>query len=324
VERPTKLLYNARMPDASLATAALQRRRTAATWALAALLLGGVAIALSPIFVRLSELGPTATAFYRTALAVPALFLWMQVEGRIGRRSRNAPQPAAAGRLPRRAAWALATPAFFLTGDLILWHWSIHLTSVANATLLANFTPIFVTLFGFLLFGQRVRPAFLGALAVTLAGAAVLVGESVSLSRASMAGDALGIVTAMFYASYILSIARLRTQFGTAAIMAWTALGTSVLLLPAALASGESLWPATAYGWSVLLGLALVSHSIGQSTITFALAHLPASFSSVGLLVQPAMAAVFAWAILGEPLTVAKVAGGAIVLIGILLAKRAS
>jgi len=324
------------MPDASsarispteesgLTTAALPRHRTTATWALAALLFGGVAIALSPIFVRLSELGPTATAFYRTALAVPALFLWMQAEGSIGRRVRRTPQPAtAAGRLPPRAALALATPAFFLAGDLILWHWSIHFTSVANATLLANFTPIFVTLFGFLLFGQRVRPAFLGALAVTVAGAAVLVGESVSLSRTSMVGDALGIITAMFYASYILSVARLRTQFGTAAIMAWTALGTSVLLFPAALASGESLWPATAYGWSVLLGLALVSHSIGQSTITFALAHLPASFSSVGLLVQPAMAAVFAWAILGEPLTVAKMAGGAIVLIGILLAKRAS
>ncbi|HEY0523550.1 MAG TPA: DMT family transporter [Stellaceae bacterium] len=320
------------MPDASsarispreesgLTTAALPRHRTAATWALAALLFGGIAIALSPIFVRLSELGPTATAFYRTALAVPALFLWMQAEGRV----RKAPQPAtAAGRLPPRAAWALATPAFFLAGDLILWHWSIRFTSVANATLLANFTPIFVTLFGFLLFGQRVRPAFLGALAVTVAGAAVLVGESVSLSRTSMVGDALGIVTATFYASYILSVARLRTQFGTAAIMAWTALGTSVLLFPAALASGESLWPATVYGWSILLGLALVSHSIGQSTITFALAHLPASFSSVGLLVQPAMAAVFAWAILGEPLTVARMAGGAIVLIGILLAKRAS
>src|SRR5690242_6892675 len=148
------------MPDASSArispseearptTAALPRQRTAATWALAALLFGGIAIALSPIFVRLSELGPTATAFYRTALAVPALFLWMQAEGRIGRRVRKAPQPAATGRLPPRAAWALATPAFFLAGDLALWHWSIRFTSVANATLLANFTPIFVTLFGF-------------------------------------------------------------------------------------------------------------------------------------------------------------------------------
>jgi hypothetical protein len=63
VERPAKLLYNARMPDASLAAVALPRPRTTATWALAVLLIGGIAIALSPIFVRLSELGPTATAF---------------------------------------------------------------------------------------------------------------------------------------------------------------------------------------------------------------------------------------------------------------------
>ena len=89
-------------------------------------------------------------------------------------------------------------------------------------------------------------------------------------------------------------------------------------------ASGESLWPATAYGWSVLLGLALVSHSVGQGAITFALAHLPASFSSVGLLLQPTMATVFAWAILGEPLTTAKMAGGAVILVGIFLATRAT
>ena len=41
--------------------------------ALGALLVGASCIALSPIFVRLSEVGPTATAFWRVAFAVPFL-----------------------------------------------------------------------------------------------------------------------------------------------------------------------------------------------------------------------------------------------------------
>src|SRR3546814_889830 len=44
--------------------------------ALAALVLGALAIAFSPIFVRLSEVGPTATGFYRAILAVPPNWLW--------------------------------------------------------------------------------------------------------------------------------------------------------------------------------------------------------------------------------------------------------
>ena len=74
----------------------------------------------------------------------------------------------------------------------------------------------------------------------------------------------------------------------------------------------------------MLLGLALVSHAGGQSLITYALAHLPAAFSSVSLLLQPAAAAVLAWALLAEPLGALQAIGGVVVLAGILMARRGS
>ena len=77
-------------------------------------------------------------------------------------------------------------------------------------------------------------------------------------------------------------------------------------------------------GWLLLLGLALVSDVGGQSLIAYALAHLPASFSSVTLLVQPVMAAVFAWLILNEALHAWQALGGALVLAGIVWARRES
>ncbi len=70
----------------------------------------------------------------------------------------------------------------------------------------------------------------------------------------------------------------------------------------------------------MLLGIAFVSQAAGQSLITYALADLPAAFSSVGLLLQPVAGAVLAWAILGEALGWRQALGGAIVLTGIVLA----
>ncbi|WP_109118263.1 DMT family transporter [Azospirillum sp. TSO22-1] len=304
------------MPDASHAATAHSHADRTARIALAALLAGALGIAFSPIFVRLSELGPTATAFWRVAFAVPALALWMRLEPDSGLRSRR---PSTMADYLRLTAVGL-----FFAGDLASWHWSIKYTSVANATLLANFAPIFVAPVSWLLFKERFTRTFVAGLVLAIAGAVVLMGQSFKLSTDALFGDALGLVTAMFYGGYILAVGRLRSEFSTATIMTWSGGVTAVALLPLALYSGESLVVGTAYGWAILLGLALFSHAGGQSLIAYALAHLPASFSSVSLLVQPAAAAVLAWALLDEPLGPWQAAGAVIVLLGILLARRGS
>ncbi len=281
---------------------------------LIALLAGALAIAFAPIFVRLSEVGPVATAFWRLLLSWPLLWLWMTLE----RRRTAAAPPTRADRGPLLAA------GLFFAADLSVWHWSLRFTSVANATLLANFAPVFVTLGGFLFLRQRFTGLFLLGMTVALAGAGVLMSSSFSLSREHVAGDALGMLTAVFYAGYILSVSALRARFSTATIMTWCGAVTTVALLAVALAMGETMLPADARGWWVLVGLALVSQAAGQSLIAFALAHLPPSFSSVALLLQPAGAAVLAWLLLGEPLGPTQAAGGAVVLGGVVLARMGS
>ena len=285
--------------------------------ALAALFGGAAAIAFAPIFVRLSELGPSATAFHRLVLSLPVLWLWVALERHAGHAQHRL--PSTRGDLAR-----LALAGLFFAGDLAVWHWSIRFTSVANATLLANAAPVFVTLFGWLLFAERVTGRFLLGMALAFAGAVVLMGQSLTLSSAQLLGDALGLVAAIVYASYMLAVGRLRKVFSTATIMAWSGTVTALVLLPVALLSGEGLLPETPSGWGVLLGLALLSHTCGQSLIAYALAHLPAAFSSVGLLLQPALAALLAWWLLAEALTWWQAAGGGVILAGIVLARRAS
>ena len=281
--------------------------------ALAALFAGATCIALSPIFVRVSEAGPIATAFWRVALAVPVLWLlyFMKPRSKARRYSGQWPLLLAAG--------------FAFAGYLAFWHKSIQLTSVANSTLLANLASIFVTLAAWIFLRQRPGGVFLAGLAAALVGVTLLMHTSLGFSPTGLAGDALGVVTAMFYAGYILSVKGLRDRGETTLhLMAVTSTLTALFLFPVALASGEPMLPASASGWWMLVGLALISHAAGQGLIAYALAHLPAAFSSVSLLFQPVMAALFAWALLAEGLVPLQVLGGVIVLAGIYLARRGS
>jgi drug/metabolite transporter (DMT)-like permease len=289
---------------------------------LLALFAGATAIGFAPLFVRLSELGPSATGFHRLFLAMPVLWIWHGVDAaRHG--SPHSSHPSASS-VPRGAWLGFVAAGLFFAGDLAFWHWSIRLTSVANATLLTNLAPVFVTLAAFALYGERFSPRFLAGMALALVGAAVLMGQSVTVSMSHLLGDGLGLVTAMFYGAYIVAVGRLRIRYDTATIMARSGLVTCVALLIVALASGESLIATSLAGWATLLALALFSHVGGQSLIAYALAHLPVAFSSVGLLLQAVVAAFLAWVLLGEALGPWQALGAAIVLAGIVLARQGS
>lgn len=283
--------------------------------ALLALLAGALAIGSSGVFVRLSETGPTATAFWRGALALPFLAVWSWAEGR-GAREGVAREESRSSAWNSGFFWA----GFFFAGDLALWHWSLLLTSIAASTLEANLAPLFVTLIVWIVWRERPRPAFLAALALALVGVFLIVSPKLGQARGALLGDVLGVATAAFYAGYILVVARLRSVFGTGLLMFRTTLVFTVLLLPLALT--QQFLPNTLAGWLVLAGLALVAQFLGQSLIAYALAHLPATLGSVGLYLQPVAAAVYAWLLLGERLTVVQILGGAVVLVAIALARK--
>ncbi len=285
---------------------------SASRFAFPALLVGAAALGFSPIAVRLSELGPSATAFHRVALALPLLWL-------VSRLTANADERGPAARVDARG---MVLAGLFFAADLALWHWSIHLTSVANATLFSNFAPIFVTAGAWLFLRERISGRFVAGLAAAMLGALLLMRGTAAVGTRALTGDLLGLSTAIFYGGYLVTMKDLRERHSAAVLMLWTGVPMAGALLVVALASGESLWPETARGWTVLVALAWLSHAGGQGLIAWALKHLPASFSSVTLLLQPVVAAVLAWAWLAEPLGGWQAAGGALVLAGILVARR--
>lgn len=278
--------------------------------ALAALILGGAAIGGSPIFVRLSEVGPMATAFWRVALALIPIFIVSLMK-------------KDAGAKPQRLSdyGMLILPGVMLSLDLAAWHLSLTMTSVANATLLANLAPVFVTVIAIVFFGARISGVFLLGLALALAGVVVLKGGPAAIGIGDLSGDGIAMIAAFFYACYILAIGRLRSRFDTIRIMMWSTASAAIFMFTIGFFYEGQMLPAGLYGWSILFGLAFISHAGGQVAITYALAYLPPAFSSLTLLLQPVIAAILAWGLLNEAIGTMQALGAAVVLAGILVAR---
>jgi len=281
-----------------------------------ALLAGGAALGFGAIFMRLSDVGPIASAFWRMALAAPLLWCWAY---KVRERDR------AAGRsvdFSRVLPWA----GLCFGGDMAFWHLSLHDTSVANATLLTNFAPVLIALWLWCARGLRFGRVFVAGMGAAACGAMLLVAPDLlsHLGAGRLRGDALGLLSAGFYAAYQLVIKEARDRYSTARLMAWSTSVTALTLLPLALLSPQPFVPAGAAGWLPLLGLALLAQIGGQTVIAFASAHLPPSLSSVGLLIQPLTATLAAWLIFGEALGALQIGGGLLLIAGIYLARRGS
>jgi drug/metabolite transporter (DMT)-like permease len=277
------------------------------------LLSGTALIAIAPIVVAVSETGPIATGAWRMTIA--AATLWAVLL------ARPADVPRA-GPAPRRAG-TLLVAALGMSGMLCFWHHGILYSSVANATLFQNMAPVFVALAAWAFWRSQLRAGFLGGLAVAIGGGSLLAQESLGAGSAALRGDLLAMASAACYAVYLIAVNLLRRDgVGTVQLMAWLCLVSAGVMWPVAVQAGETLVPRTPAGWQLILLLALASQVAGQGLIAACLKRLSASFCSAGLLLEPLFAALFAWTLLGERLTLAQAAGGAVVIVGLVLCER--
>jgi drug/metabolite transporter (DMT)-like permease len=273
------------------------------------LVIGACVIGLAPILVRLSAAGPAATGFWRLVFALPLLA--------VAAFGRSRPTSSTS----RFALLAGAAFAF----DLACWHYGIANTSVSKASVLANLTPIVVTALAWLVLRQRPAPLFLVAVALSVAGSAVM-----ALSKGTgvtgpnpLLGDALSAVTSVWYALYFLAMSEARRRHATSQVMFWSSLTGLPVLLVIAWGLGERIVPATLAGWAACIGLGVV-HVGGQGSIAWALGRLPPSTAAVTVLIQPVITTALGWLLFGELLSPWQAAGAALALSGVVLAQRAS
>jgi drug/metabolite transporter (DMT)-like permease len=270
---------------------------------------GILCISWSAIFVRWSDIPGVASAFYR--VLIPAVILLPTALFDRGR-----------GRVNLRTLAIIAVGGFFFAADLALYNTAILRTSAANATLLGNNTPIAVGLLTWMVFGRRPMPAFWIGLILALAGALVIVWADLARHVQFGSGDLMSLGAAACFAVYLMATERVRGTTGTLAFLRLAMISSVLSLLAMNLIVGVSLSIPPGRTIGGLLGLGLVSQLGGYLALTYALGHLPATVTSVSLLVQGPLTAILAAWLLGEPLTGALILGGALVLLGVGLANR--
>ena len=279
---------------------------------IALLILALFCLASGGIFVRLSETGPTTTAFYRVTLALPLALAWIRLD------RGGAALPTTRIGKPQFLAMAGGT---CLGVDLALWHKSFFLTTVANANLLANLMPFVLVPLNIIIFKKNPgKYYFLGLLLASI-GLALLIGGKAHFTRQSVLGDSLAFATACFYALYLLITGKLRERYSAASLMFWSSLGCALFLLPLSLVLEGSLAITTARGWLVVLALATVSQIGGQGLLAYSIGKIGVNLSSALVLMQPLIAALYAYFLFRETLTVIEVCGAMIILAGIYTAK---
>ena len=305
------------MTDSTVPAAALPQPAAPALAMFLALLAGATCIGFSGIFVRFADVGPASAGFWRMAFALPALALWTGLEQREPRR--------------RRAAGSGVMLPIVLAGilfgiDVVLYNASLGFTTIANASLLGNLSPVAVVLGGWLLLGERPSRRVLGALALALGGALMLVlpkfAGTGTPSQGALTGDSLAIAAALSYAAYIIAVRRARDRAEAGRISLISSAICAVFCLVAALALGETIMPASPNGWLAVIALGLVSHALGQGLITLSLGSYGAGAASL-VMVWPAMVSVLAaWAIFGEQPSPAQAFGGVAILAAVLMVRK--
>lgn len=273
-----------------------------------ALVAGAVAMGASPIFVRVADVGPYASAFWRTFLALPFFYAWMRIE--IG----------GAARLPALDRTTLIAGLLF-TGDLFFWHLSILSTTVANATFLATTTPIWVALGAWLFLSEKISRANLVGIGLCLLGGVALLGNSYGFAPERLLGDVYGVVTAFFFGTYILAVGQARTRHGAAVVMFYSTAITSLCLFLIAFVFEPHVLPRSLNGAMTLLALALISQVAGHGLMTIALGIMPTTFSALVIFLETVAAAAFGWFIFGEALGAIQLVGGLLIFAGIWIAR---
>ncbi len=277
------------------------------------LFVGAALISLSPVWVRLVDVSPTTSGFYRVFFGGLALAIYLLAT----RRSMA---------LSRRVWIALAAATLFFSADLWFWHRSILYIGPGLSTLLANFQVFIMMFAGIVFLKQKPHARQIVAVPLAILGLALIVGLDWSdLPSDYRIGVVLGLLTACAYAGYLLSLRASRCdatdRLPTREVFV-VSIATAAVLGALAVGEGETLaLSAEDFGW--LLGYGVLSHCIGWLLIASSLQHVSTTEAGIALLLQPTLSFVWDVLIFDRAMTVEELIGASIALFAIFLSASA-
>jgi drug/metabolite transporter (DMT)-like permease len=282
----------------------------------ALLILGTTIIGNSSVLVRLGEVPPAATAFWRMLFAMPVFLVWTILERRVDATASGRP-----GDLRLMIPAAVAGFAFAI--DLTLSNIALALTTMTNFIILVHLAPVIVVIAAWFLFRERPTWTLLIALVMAIVGAALLVqsGRAGPAAANALLGDLASVGAAAGYAAYILGTRAARLHGGTGLVSLASAAAAALFCLIFALSMGEDIWPRTTFQWTMLLLLGLGCHALGQGLSAYAVGTLGASITSIVLVYGVLVTVTGGWIVFNEIPGMLQAIGGALVLAAVMICR---
>ncbi|WP_163336273.1 DMT family transporter [Desulfopila sp. IMCC35008] len=250
-------------------------------------LLGAFMISFSAIWVKVSDVPPTTSAFYRVFFGFVFLLApWLYSPTRI--------RHISAMLLPAMAC------GFTFALDLHFWHLSISYIGPGLATIIGNFQVFLMAACGFLFFNERLLLRFLFAMPLAFFGLFLVIGFHWSALEANYRlGVFYGFLTAFAYTGFLLLLRKMqlrKAQDDHCSPLLLISFFTAFFLGIYMLFGDISFSIPTLKSAAALVSLGLLSQAIGWLLIAASMPKIPASFTGLILLLQPSLS--FVWDVL--------------------------
>ncbi|AVH71431.1 DMT family transporter [Nostoc sp. 'Lobaria pulmonaria (5183) cyanobiont'] len=279
------------------------------------------ALSSTAIFIKIAirEMSAVTTFFNRLWIATIIFGLWSGINQA---RTEITDDEAVLPQQPyaiKEIAFLIAVALVHVLGRLS-WTWSLTQTGAANANALGSLNPLFTTLGGWLFFNQIFGRKFIIGLILAIIGAIAVGFEDLLHSNNNITGDAVALISSIFYAANFLLIEQIRNKFSVITILLWRCVIATSLMIPVVLIFEKQVFPVTLSGWLVVFALAAICEALGHGLIIYSLKNFSSGFISLFLLLNPLIVAILAWILFSEKLSIFNLLGLALILAGIYLA----
>lgn len=183
--------------------------------------------------------------------------------------------------------------------------------------------PAWVAIFAALTRTEPLTPIRVGALVVALTGITLMVGAPWDLAL-PLQGVLRALGAAVIYALYVPLLHRMRGPLDASTASTWIIAGAALAFVVGASLSSEIVSTMTPATWVIAIGLAGYCTVVAFMTFLTGLAVLGPVRSAILSTAEPFFTSVLALLVLAQPLGPSTVAGGACVVVAIVLLQRAT
>jgi drug/metabolite transporter (DMT)-like permease len=278
-----------------------------------AMLITVVIWAANNIIVKraVDQIDPRAYVFGRFAIVVVPLFAWLLI---------------------RRVPLAIRRedlPLFFFTGITgyaaynLLFTIALDHTTAFSTALLVSMGPVITLLIAAAIGTERIRSIQWVGVVCATTGVALFVGEKLA-GGVPVLGDALSLAGAVCFAAYSISTQPLVRHYGSPAVTGWSALIGLIVSIPITLPAviAQDWGSVEVSGWASLVYSSIMSMLVAYTIWGWAIERRGVGRTVPYMYLIPVLSGIFSVVVFNESFGALKLCGGALVLIGVALARR--